>query len=247
MRAGAYVSVLAMAFTCGAWAGEYRHRDFLVYMVQDGSPDKQFDLLLDGDEIFYMDFTLKKEVARIPDFQHLTIQGGEAGITANIAVLKNNLNVCKNLSHWAKETKEPPQIAVYPEEPVEWGQPNSLICLADGFFPPRISMKWTRNGESVTHGANITEYYLKTDYRFQRFTYLSFVPSPGDLYSCHVEHEGLQKPAAVFWEPEVPEEMSGPGTVICALGLTLGIISAVVGIVLLIKERQRLQAQQHGI
>ncbi|XP_069775840.1 RLA class II histocompatibility antigen, DP alpha-1 chain-like [Narcine bancroftii] len=247
MGAGSYLSVLAMALIGGAWAGKYRHADFLVYLVQDSSPNKQFDVLLDGDEILYMDFKLKKEVARIPEFQLLAMQGGEAGISAQIAVLQNNLNVCKNLSNWSPEPKESPQIAVYPEQPVEWGWPNTLICLADGFFPPRVSMKWMRNGELVTHGVNITEYYMKSDYHFQRFTYLSFVPSPGDLYSCHVEHEGLQTLDAVFWEPEVPEERSGPGTVICALGLTLGIISAVVGIVLLIKERQRLQAQQHGI
>ncbi|XP_078272171.1 H-2 class II histocompatibility antigen, E-U alpha chain-like [Rhinoraja longicauda] len=141
----------------------------------------------------------------------------------------------------------PPQAAMYAEDPVEWGQPNTLICLADGFYPARINMKWKRNDEPVTEGINTTEYYLKNDYSFQRFTYLTFTPSPGDMYSCHVEHEGLERPTTVFWEPEVPEEASGPGTVICALGLTLGIISAVVGIILLIKERQRLQAQQQGI
>lgn len=242
-----YLSVLAMAVICGARAGEYQHDNLLVYLVQDGSPDKQFDLFVDDDEVFYMDFKLKKEVARIPAFQHLAMQGGEAGITAQIALNKQNLNVWKNLSHGSPEPKVPPQAAMYPEDPVEWGKPNTLICLADGFYPPRINMKWKRNNEPVTKGINTTEYYAKRDYTFQRFTYLSFIPSPGDMYSCHVEHEGLERPTTVFWEPEVPEEVSGPGTVICALGITLGIISAVVGIILLIKERQRLQAQQQGI
>ncbi|GCB81717.1 hypothetical protein scyTo_0021875 [Scyliorhinus torazame] len=81
------------------------HRDFLVYVVQDGSPDKQFDVDVDGDEILYMDFNLKKEVGRIPEFKDQTMQGGEAGISANIAIMKRALNVYKNLSHWSPDRK----------------------------------------------------------------------------------------------------------------------------------------------
>ncbi|XP_067865883.1 H-2 class II histocompatibility antigen, A-U alpha chain-like [Heterodontus francisci] len=247
MEAGSYLTVLTLGVIHGAWAGEYLHRNFQHFMVQERSPDKQFDLEEDGDEVFYMDFDLQKEVARIPHFQNLAMRGGEAVISSQISVMKQNLNVCKKESGGTLEPKVPPQIAMYPEESVEWGQPNTLICLADGFFPAHITMKWGRNNEPLTDGDNITEYYVKKDYSYQRFTYLNFIPSPGDMYSCHVDHEGLEQPATVFWEPEIPEEKSGPGTVICALGLTLGIISAVVGIILLIKERQRLQAQQHGI
>ncbi|XP_072115034.1 H-2 class II histocompatibility antigen, A-U alpha chain-like [Mobula birostris] len=247
MGAGVYFSVLATALICGAQATKYLHENLMAFVVQDRSPDKQFDVLFDGDEILYMDFNLKKEVPRIPEFASHYMREGEAGISANIAILKRSLNVYKNLSQGIPEPKVPPQTAMYPEEPVEWGQPNTLICLADGFYPPSIRMTWKRNKNPVTGGVNTTEYYLKSDSSFQRFSYLSFVPSPGDMYSCHVEHEAMKEPRVVFWEPEVPEEASGPGTVICALGLSLGIISAVVGIILLIKERQRLQAQQQGI
>ncbi|XP_072406516.1 H-2 class II histocompatibility antigen, A-U alpha chain-like [Chiloscyllium punctatum] len=247
MEAKSYFAVLVLVFIQAAWAAKYRHRHALNYLVQERSPDKQFDVEEDGDEVLYMDFNLKKEIGRIPEFQHLAMQGGEAGISADIAIMKQNLNVLKNLSRGSQEPKSAPQIAMYPEEPVEWGQPNTLICLADGFFPPHITMTWKRNSEPVTDEVNITEFYIKQDYSYQRFTYLSFIPNPGDMYSCHVEHEGLQDSTTVFWEPEVPEEQSGPWTVICVLGIILGIISAVVGVILLIKERQRLQAQQHGI
>ncbi|XP_041068955.1 H-2 class II histocompatibility antigen, A-U alpha chain-like [Carcharodon carcharias] len=247
MDVGRYFTVLVLVLIHGAWAVKYQHKDYLVYVVQEQSPDKQFDVEVDGDEVLYMDFNLKKEVARIPEFNNQAMQGGEAGISANIAIMKQSLNVLKNLSHGTLEPTFAPQIAMYPEDPVEWGQPNMLICLADGFHPPHITMKWRRNNEELTDGVNITEYYIKIDYSYQRFTYLNFIPSPGDMYSCHVDHESLEEPTTVFWEPEVPEEKSGAGTVICALGLTLGIISAVVGIILLIKERQRLQVQQHGI
>lgn len=247
MEVGTYFTVMLLVLIHGAWAVKYVHEHRLVYVVQDGIPDKQFDVEDDGDELFYMDFKLKKEVARIPEFNGYTMQGGEEGISANIAIMKQNLNVWKILSNGTAEPRVAPQIAMYPEVTVKWGQPNTLICLADGFIPPRITMKFRRNNEELTNGINITEYYIKKDYSYQRFAYLQFTPNPGDMYSCHVEHEGQEEPATVFWEPEVPEEKSGAGTVICALGLTLGIISAVVGIILLIKERQRLQAQQHGI
>ncbi|XP_078422310.1 H-2 class II histocompatibility antigen, A-U alpha chain-like [Cetorhinus maximus] len=247
MEAGRYFTVLALVLIHGARAGEYQHEEVQVYVIQEQSPDKQFDLEVDGDEVLYMDFNLKKEVGRIPEFQHLTMQGGEAGISGQVAILKQNLNVYKNLSHGTPDPTFPPHIAMYSENSVEWGQSNTLICHADGFHPPHITMKWKKNNEPMTDGNFITEYYIKEDYSFQRFTYLNFNPSPGDMYSCHVNHEALEESATVFWEPEVPEEKSGAGTVICALGLTLGIISAVVGIILLIKERQRLQAQQHGI
>lgn len=247
MEVGTYFTVMLLVLIHGAWAVKYVHRNLLVMFVQDGIPDKHWDLEVDGDEIIYMDFKLKKEVARIPEFDGYRIRGGEAGISANVAVQKQNLNVCKQLSNGTAAPRVAPQIAMYPEASVEWGQPNTLICLTDGFYPPHITMKFRRNSEELTNGINITEYYIKKDYSYQRFTYLQFTPSPGDMYSCHVEHEGLEEPATVFWEPEVPEEKSGAGTVICALGLALGIISAVVGIILLIKERQRLQAQQHGI
>ncbi|GCC17752.1 hypothetical protein chiPu_0020650 [Chiloscyllium punctatum] len=227
MEPSSYFAVLVLVFIQGAWAETYVHRDFLIYFVQDSSPDKQFDVEVDGDEVLYMDFNLKKEVARIPEFKNQVMQGGEAGISANIAIMKQNLNVLKNLSGGSQEPKFAPQIAMYPEEPVEWGQPNTLICLADGFFPPHITMTWKRNSEPVTDRVNITEFYMKQDYSYQRFTYLSFIPNPGDMYSCHVGHEGLPNPATVFWEPEVPEEHSGPWTVICVLGIILGIISAV--------------------
>ncbi|XP_060706684.1 H-2 class II histocompatibility antigen, A-U alpha chain-like [Hemiscyllium ocellatum] len=223
------------------------HRSTQIYFVQDSNLDKHFDLELDGDEIFYTDFNLKKEVAQIPEFQRFATQGGEAKIASSIAVIRQSLNALKNQSRGSPEPKSAPQIATYPEKPVKWGQPNTLICLADGFCPPQITMTWKKNSEPVTDEVNITEFYMKQDYSYQRFTYLSFILNPGDMYSCHVEHDGLQDPTTVFWEPEVPEEQSGPWTVICILGIILGIISAVVGVTLLIKERQRLQSQQHSI
>nr|AAA49311.1 MHC class II protein [Ginglymostoma cirratum] len=247
MEARNYFSVLVLVLIQGGWAGKYLYDFTQVYFVQQRSPEKHFDVMEDGDEIFYMDFNLKKEVARIPEFAHLYMQGGEAGISANIAIVKNNLKVVMNLSGGTPEPKVPPEVSVYSEDLVEWGQLNTLICFADGFYPPHITMKWRRNNEPMTDGDNITEFYIKDDFTYRRFSYLSIVPSPGDMYSCHVEHSSLQDPVTVFWDQGVPEEKSGPGTIICALGLTLGIISAVVGIILLIKERQRLQAQQHGI
>ncbi|XP_043533701.1 mamu class II histocompatibility antigen, DR alpha chain-like [Chiloscyllium plagiosum] len=105
MEAGCYITILMLVLLQGTLAVKYQHEQLSVFMAQDSSPDKQFDLEDDGDEVLYMDFNLKKEVARIPEFNNHVMQGGEAGISANIAIMKQNLNVWKNLSRGSPEPK----------------------------------------------------------------------------------------------------------------------------------------------
>ncbi|GCC21422.1 hypothetical protein chiPu_0019893 [Chiloscyllium punctatum] len=105
MEAGCYITILVLVLLQGTLAVKYQHEQLAVYLAQDGSPDKQFDWEVDRDELFYMDFNLKKEVARIPEFDPHRVQGGEARISANIAILKHNLNVWKNLSRGSQEPK----------------------------------------------------------------------------------------------------------------------------------------------
>nr|AFM89456.1 MHC class II protein alpha chain [Callorhinchus milii] len=229
-------------------AVKYVHDGSMVSLCQDEAPDKQFDIEMDWDEVLYMDFEQKKEIVRIPHFDGHGIQGGEASVSANIAVCKHNLGGWKKNSQGViPEPNIQPDVAVFPEDNVEWGVMNTLICHAAGFQPAALEMQWLRNNQKVTEGVNITEYYMEEDFSFQRFTYLSFVPRPGDEYTCRVQHRSLDQPAVYFWGPEVPEAQTGAGTVICALGISLGIISAIVGIILLLKERQRLHSQQRSL
>uniref|UniRef100_A0A8C3FCF3 Ig-like domain-containing protein n=1 Tax=Chrysemys picta bellii TaxID=8478 RepID=A0A8C3FCF3_CHRPI len=91
---------------------------------------------------------------------------------------------------------EPPEVTVFPEDPVELGEPNVLICFVDNFFPPALSVTWLKNGQEVTEGVSETDFYPCLDDSFRKFAYLPFLPSQGNFYDCRVEHWGLPDPGA---------------------------------------------------
>ncbi|XP_064408118.1 RLA class II histocompatibility antigen, DP alpha-1 chain-like [Latimeria chalumnae] len=180
--------------------------------------------MLDNEEAFSVDLEKKETVWRLPQFKDL------ANVEAAGAL--RFMQVCKN----------PPDVRVYPEDQVEFGKSNILICFMDNFFPPVLNVSWYRNGELVSEGVSDTDFYHKTNYRFRRFSYLVFTPEVGDIYSCHVEHWGLEEPLNKFWEPDEPPSTSEvTGTVVCAFGLALGLIGVAIGTILLIKGMKRNQ------
>ncbi|XP_015685652.1 H-2 class II histocompatibility antigen, E-D alpha chain-like, partial [Protobothrops mucrosquamatus] len=94
---------------------------------------------------------------------------------------------------------EPPKVMVYPEQEVELGEPNVLICMADNFSPPVLNMTWLKNGHLVTEGVQTMDYYPKKNHAFRRFSYLTFVPNQDDNYICEVDHWGLKEPLGKLW------------------------------------------------
>ncbi|CAH6790047.1 H2-Aa [Phodopus roborovskii] len=134
------------------------------------------------------------------------------------------------------DIKEVPEVTVFPKSPVLLGQPNILICFVDNIFPPVINITWLRNSKSVTDGVYETSFLSNSDHSFHKITYLTFIPSDDDIYDCRVEHWGLDEPVLKHWEPEVPAPMSElPETVVCALGLSVGIVGIVVGTIFIIQ------------
>uniref|UniRef100_A0A2R8MS37 Major histocompatibility complex, class II, DP alpha 1 n=1 Tax=Callithrix jacchus TaxID=9483 RepID=A0A2R8MS37_CALJA len=98
--------------------------------------------------------------------------------------------------------KDPPEVTVFPKEPVELGQPNTLICHIDKFFPPVLNVTWLCNGQPVTEGVAESVFLPGTDGSFHKFHYLTFVPSAEDVYDCRVEHWGLDQPLLKHWEAQ---------------------------------------------
>lgn len=106
---------------------------------------------------------------------------------------------------------------MFTKEPVELGQPNTLTCHVDKFFPPVLNVTWLRNGRAVTEGVAETIFLPSTEFRFHKFHYLTFVPSAEDVYDCRVEHWGLAGPLLGHWGTELrprqyhPDTVSSPG------------------------------------
>lgn len=129
---------------------------------------------------------------------------------------------------------------MYPEHPVVLGEPNILICSVTNIFPPVMNMTWLKNGEKIDRGVSETLFLPWKDHSFFKFIYLAFISTKNEIYTCEVEHWGLDEPKRIFWEPEVPPAQSETTeNIVCALGLSVGIIGIIAGVVLLMKGMKR--------
>ncbi|XP_074046243.1 H-2 class II histocompatibility antigen, A-R alpha chain-like [Macrotis lagotis] len=195
----------------------------------------QFTEEFDEDELFYVDLQKKDTVWRLPEFNHFSTFDPQGGLRS-IAIMKENLDSLIKRFNITGAISVPPEVTVFSESPVEVGQPNILICLVDNIFPPVVNITWLRNGQLVTTGVSETDFYPRPNHRFCKFYYLTFLPSAEDFYDCKVEHWGLEQPFLKHWEPQVlfplPETTE---TVVCALGLTVGLVGIIMGTILIIK------------
>uniref|UniRef100_A0A670HNU5 Ig-like domain-containing protein n=1 Tax=Podarcis muralis TaxID=64176 RepID=A0A670HNU5_PODMU len=175
----------------------------------------------------------KQNVWRLPDFQRFTsfeVQGA----LANIAVMKNNMEVLMKRSNRTRalngRTREG-------KMPWNWGTPTSSSALWTGSPPPVLNVTWLKNKEVVSKGVEETDFYPSVDNTFRKFSYLPFVPEQGDIYVCQVEHwgipEGKMEKIWVSKAPSpIPETMEN---VLCALGLAFGILGIIAGTILFFK------------
>uniref|UniRef100_A0A670HMJ6 Ig-like domain-containing protein n=1 Tax=Podarcis muralis TaxID=64176 RepID=A0A670HMJ6_PODMU len=181
-----------------------------------GGKSGEFLLEFDNEEILHVDWEKKQNVWRLPDFQRFTsfeVQGA----LANIAVMKNNMEVLMKRSNRTRALNVAPSATVYPENAVELGDPNVLICFVDRFSPPVLNVTWLKNNEVVSEGVEETDFYPSVDNSFRKFSYLPFVPEQGDIYVCQVEHWGIP-------EGKMEKIWETMENVLCALGLAFGIL-----------------------
>ncbi|MBN3324565.1 HA2K protein, partial [Atractosteus spatula] len=197
----------------------------------------EYEMELDKDELFYVDFVKKEGVQRLPEFAQDWYVGPDtvAQAQANMEVCRHNVVGFAKGAGYPSEKKVAPQTMVYPEDLLEVGQPNTLICFSTGFYPMAIKMSWTRNGQPVTEGVTQSQLYSNDDFTFRTFSYLSFSPQLGDIYSCRVEHSGLPEPDSKIYVVETNTESDVGETAYCGVGLTLGLLGVAAGTFFLIK------------
>ncbi|XP_066129056.1 RLA class II histocompatibility antigen, DP alpha-1 chain-like isoform X2 [Saccopteryx bilineata] len=231
------IALAALLSPCGAGATWADHVSTYAEFVQTQSPSGEHMFEFDGDEQFYVDLDKKETVWHLPEFIHAFDYDARRGI-ADIVMARKNLDTLIQRSNHTRATNEPPEVTVFPKESVDLGQPNTLICHVDKFFPPVLRVTWLRNGQPVTEGVAETIFLPSTEFRFQRFHYLTFVPSADDVYGCRVEHWGLDGPLLRLWEaPETTQVPEMTETLVCVLGLVLGLTGVIAGTIILTTRR----------
>ncbi|KAM6182557.1 HLA class II histocompatibility antigen, DP alpha 1 chain [Erethizon dorsatum] len=243
------LSTLSLAFLLslqGAEAIKADHVSTYAEFVQTHRPSGEYMFEFDEDEQFYVDLDKKQTVWRLPEFGQAFGFDAQGGLN-NIAILRNNLNIMIRRSNHTQASSDPPEVTVFPKEPVELGEPNVLICHVDKFFPPVLSVTWLRNGQPVTSGVSESIFLPRTDYSFHKFHYLTFLPNTEDVYDCKVEHWGLDEPYLKHWEPQEPIQVTETTeTVVCALGLVVGLVGIIVGTVLIIRALRSRDPRAQG-
>ncbi|XP_041673427.1 RLA class II histocompatibility antigen, DP alpha-1 chain-like [Cheilinus undulatus] len=211
------------------------HEDLAFNGCSDSDGESMYGL--DGEELWYADFKKGEGVTPQPDFVvHTGYRDGTyQQAVANLDVCKQSLKVTREALKDQKLKRDPPNTpVVYPKDEVELGQKNSLVCHVTGFFPAPVTISWKKNGKTVTQGTTTNAPVFNNEETFSQFSKLEFTPQQGDIYSCSVDHMTLDQPRTRIWEVK----QTGPGvgpTVICCLGLTVGLLGVAVGTFFLIK------------
>lgn len=194
----------------------------------------QVTVMFDDDEILYVDFNNQSVVweSRIPSMLHSHYTYTYADQFPSVC------HFSLERGKWATsatKTTAAPDVLIYPRDEVIEQIDNTLICLVKHFFPPDIKIHWTKNREVAATDDPFERIIPNSDGTFQVLSMLNFVPKVGDIYSCIVEHETLEKPMVRFFEFHSSGTDIGP-TAYCAICLTLGLLGFATGIFLWFKD-----------
>ncbi|KAM9474994.1 H-2 class II histocompatibility antigen, A-U alpha chain [Clarias gariepinus] len=209
------------------------HHDMDITICSD--TDKEYLTGLEGDQTFYADFERKKGVVMLPPFADpISFHGLYEFAETNVAHCKQSLPALIKDFKNQQMPMDAPQTSIYPKQKIQLDSKNTLICHSTRFFPPHVTVRWTKNNLDVTNETSLSQYYPNRDGTYNQFSHLHFTPQEGDVYTCTVEHEALETPDTKTWEVDVELPSVGPA-VFCGVGLAVGLLGVATGTFFLVK------------
>ncbi|KAM4835457.1 HLA class II histocompatibility antigen, DM alpha chain [Thomomys bottae] len=226
--------------TTPAWQDELRNHTFQhTVFCQDWNPSVGLSESYDQDLLFNFDFSHDTRVPHLPEFSTWTHdQGDYPAILYDKEFCESMLQqIGPQLEKYIPVSRGFPVPEVFTMRPLEFGKPNTLVCLISNLFPPTLTVNWEHNMVPV-EGAGPTFVMAMSGLTFQAFSYLNFTPESSDLFSCIVTHEIDGYTAIAYWVPRnaLPSDLLE--NVLCGLAFGLGVLGIIGGTVLLIYFRK---------
>ncbi|KAJ0000398.1 hypothetical protein NQD34_012240, partial [Periophthalmus magnuspinnatus] len=192
---------IKFTYICLFFVSDCHEANYIVGCFFNGTT--QISLDLDGDLCLYADFENDDVALTLPpffyvntsQFPHLyrnALRAKKACLGAHAPSIY--IYELPNLT-----SSDPPESILYPAEEVLLEVENSLVCFVNHFYPPVITVTWTKNNRLVSEGVSTSTYISNDDQTFHCFSTLTFTPEDGDVYSCTVEHPALEEPKTQLW------------------------------------------------
>lgn len=225
--------ILSLTFICVLLTDT---ADCFSFRAIKGCSETEADMSIELNEepLAYYDYQHERPVVSVPNFLY-PIQFQDLIEQAHNPNCKQLLNVLNEVYKNSTEHLEPPWTTIYPRDEVKLNQENDLVCNVESFFPPPVSVWWSRNGVNISNGVTMSSYHRNADGTLGIYSVLSFIPDAGDSYSCTVQHPALDSPQTRTWDVE-DEDSSVVPLVVLVGGLIVGLIMTGIGIYLIKKS-----------
>ncbi|KAJ6652473.1 hypothetical protein lerEdw1_011509 [Lerista edwardsae] len=235
---GAVAALLWAAAAAGTGPPEQPAHAFSeVFFCQRDSPFSGLAQTLDDQPLFAFDFPGARWRPRLPDFQpEAHNRTARADVSRQDQLCGEALRALTALSDITPEARGIPHLEIFTLQPLQLGEPNTLVCSVTNLFPPSADITWECNGELVTEGVYTPLTYPVQGMDFQAFSYLEVTPQEGDVYSCTVKTPRDKSSSMAFWVPKDPIASDLPVNIACGVAGAVGVASLIVGVALIVRS-----------